>query len=178
MKQCLLILLFIVQCSMIPIKFATSDTTGSVEFSVTTKATGERYTPQHVLAIWVTDSKGNFVKTLKVQGERFKFFLSTWMVNSKANEINAVTGATLKAHQTHTVTWDCRDASGNLIPNGEYLIHAEYTEKNGQGPVTPSDYIRFKKGTKPVTLAFDNLTYFSNMKLSYTPGDKSSASSE
>jgi len=174
MNTRLLFLFLIVLFTLTPVMYAISNTAGSVEFTVTTKPTGEKYTPQHALAIWVTDSKGNFIKTLKIQGQKTKFFLSTWMTKAKPSEINAVTGATLKAHQIHTVTWDCRDALGNLMPDGKYQIHVEFTEKNGQGPVTPSDYIRFTKGTKPLSLTFDDLTYFYKMELHYTPGDKSS----
>lgn len=169
MKKCLIILSIIalvVQCAVLTGQRATE---GSMEFSVTTKETGERFSPQHVLTIWVTDKEGNFVKTLKVNGVRYKRFLLSWIANSQQNEVDAISGATLKSHQTHTVMWDCRDAAGTVVADGDYQIHVEFTEKNGQGPVTPEGHIQFKKGNKSVSLTPEDLTYFYDMQLRYTP---------
>ena len=151
-------------------------TSGSVEFTVRTKPTKEKYAPHNVVAIWVTDSKGNFVKTLEIYGRKRKKYLISWTKQSKKNEVDAVTGATLKKHQTHTVAWDCRDNKGNLMPDGNYQLHVECTNKNGQGPTTPSGHIQFKKGSRAVSFTPKDLPYFDKMKLNYTPQKKSSAS--
>jgi hypothetical protein len=147
-------------------------TAGSVEFSVRTKPTKEKYAPRNVIAIWVTDSKGNFVKTLEVYGKKRKKYLKAWTKQSKKNEVDAVTGATLKKHKTHTVTWDCRDTKGNLMPDGDYQIHVEFTNKNGQGPTTPPGHIQFKKGSKSISLTPKKLPCFDKMTLKYTSHKK------
>ena len=159
----------IVLCSFSLMMCAMSNTAGSVEFTITTKPTTQRYAPQHVLAVWVTDTSGNFIKTLKIQGSREKYSLSTWMENSELNEVDAVATATLKTHQTHTITWDCRDTTGTVVNDGDYQIHVEFTEYNGQGPVTPADHIQFSKADESVSLTFDDLEYFYDIKLQYIP---------
>lgn len=148
---------------------AKGDTNGSVEFTVTTKPAKGKYSPRHVMAIWVTNSKGEFVKTLAVCGKNQKKRLATWAKQSKKNDVDAVTGATLKTHQTHTVTWDCRGAKGKSVPDGDYQIHVEFTSSNGQGPVTPAAHIQFQKGLKAVSMTPKALRYFDKMNLKYTP---------
>jgi len=49
---------------------AAEPTDGTATFKVTTKADGQNYDPDHVLAIWVTDSTNKFVKTLKKMADR------------------------------------------------------------------------------------------------------------
>ncbi len=169
MKTKLIIISFMILLLQSEISNAQPTTEGSVEFTVTTRATGEGYSPQHVLAIWVTDTTGNFIKTLKVQGLRMKIFLNTWMNGSQFNDVDALTTATLGKHLVHTVTWDCSDTTGTVVADGDYQIHVEFTELNGQGPVTPVDYIQFTKGEKPFSFKPEDLTYFYNMELYYTP---------
>lgn len=152
---------------------ALGDPVGSVEFTVRTKPITGKYAPRHVIAIWVTNSNGDFIKTLAVHGGKQKKRLKTWAQQSKKNEVDAVTGATLKAYQAHTVTWNCRDAKGNPVPDGEDQIHVEYTSSNKQGPVTPSSHIQFRKGSKAVVLAPKKLNHFDLIKLNYTPCDRS-----
>jgi hypothetical protein len=67
------------------------------------------------------------------------------------------------------VTWDCRDAAGTLVPDGTYFIMVEMTTREAQGPVTPSGWIRFAKGTSTVTTRPFNQRYFTAMSLTYTP---------
>jgi hypothetical protein len=151
---------------------AGGETAGSVEFSVTTRPTDGAYAPRHVIAIWVTDGKGAFVKTLELCARKQKRHLLSWARSSNQNEVDAVTGATIEAHRTHTVRWDCRDAGGNPVPDGEYQIQVEFTEKNGQGPATPPRHIRFSKGPKALSLTFEELPHFGKINLQYTPRDE------
>lgn len=143
------------------------ETNGSVEFTVTTKPTEGKYAPRHVFAVWVTDSEGNFVKTLKVLAKKRQKHLRTWAQYSQKNSVDAITGATQKIHSAHVVSWDCRDTEGNLMPDGEYQFYVEFADKNGQGPVTPPGHIQFKKGPKAISLKFEKLPYFDNMTLNY-----------
>ena len=143
--------------------------TGPVKFSVETKRTKGKYAPKHVLAIWVTNAKGKFVRTLEVYGKKRRKYLKVWAKNSKKNTVDAITGATLKKHVPHNVVWDCRDARGKLVPDGAYHIHVEFTEVNGQGPVMPLRHVKFRKGAKPVSLKPKNTRNFVNIKLDYMP---------
>jgi flagellar hook assembly protein FlgD len=109
---------------------APASTDGTVTFSVLTVSNGATYSPKNVLAIWVKDAQGNFVISRKVMAANRKQHLVKWVASSGNNSVNATTGATLSNHQTHTITWDCRDVSGNLVPDGTYEIWVEYTSRN------------------------------------------------
>ena len=146
-------------------------TEGSVTIAVTTRSTGKHYAPRHALAVWITDRSGAFVRTLACRGKNYRRYLRRWTRASANSTVDAVTSASLKRHRQHTFTWDCRDARGNLVPDGDYDIRVEFTEKNGSGPVTPAGYLRFTKGPAPATLAPEDLRYFEGMSIRYTPAD-------
>ncbi len=146
-------------------------TDGTVTFSVLTVTNGATYSPKNVLAIWVKDAQGNFVISRKVMAANRKQHLVKWVASSGNNSVNATTGATLPNHQTHTVTWDCRDLNGNLVPDGAYEIWVEFTERNsaGGGAAGPSTKVSFTKGLDVVSLSPPDEAYFKNMSLSYSP---------
>jgi hypothetical protein len=142
---------------------------GKVKVSFRPAKISGKYAPRHVVAVWVADAKGGFVKTLAVYGLKEKKRLKTWAAQSKRNETDAVTGATLKRYQKHTVVWDCRDAGGDVVPDGDYRILVEYTCANQQGPVMPKAALQFTKGSKSIKLEPDDIEYFEDIKLTYKP---------
>lgn len=140
-------------------------TGGEVSFTFRTVSTGGTYSPKHVLAVWVEDA-GGFVKTRLLRATSKKQYLYTWKASSNYNVIDAITGPTMTSHQTHTVTWDCTDLDGNIIPDGDYDIWAEFTDKHAQGPLKT---ITFTKGTEPQTITLPDETYFKDMSVQFTP---------
>jgi hypothetical protein len=158
-----------------------AQTDGTVTFRVKTEDPEDvSYSPRNCMAIWVTTSTGEFVKTLKRRANSRINYLYKWVADSNKDVTDAVTGATISSLQTHNVTWDCRDTSGALVADGTYRMRAEFTTRNGQGPYTPSTYIQFTKGPSPVTLNPSNYDYtsspynplgpeFTNMELVFTP---------
>lgn len=148
---------------------ALGNTAGSVEFTATTKPAKGKYAPRHVLAVWVTNSEGQFVRTLELYGRKRTKYLKTWAEQSKNNQVDAVTGATLKTHRVLTVAWDCRDTNGKPVPDGEYQIHMEFTDQNGQGPVTPPGHIKFTKGPQKASSTPGDLPFITQIELKYVP---------
>lgn len=144
-------------------------TDGSVAFSVTTSNPGHEYDPRNIMAIWVTTDSGGFVKTLKKRAASRQQYLYQWIAGTGQNTVDAITGATLNSHQTHNVTWDCRNTSGAVVADGVYEIRVELTGKNGQGPYTPANHIQFIKGAAPATVNPGNTSIFSSMQVDYTP---------
>lgn len=146
-------------------------TDGTVSFTVQTVTNGATYSPKNVLAIWVKDSQGVFVISRKVMAANRKQHLVKWVASSGNNVVNATTGATLPNHQTHTISWDCRDVNGNLVPDGNYEIWVEFTERNSNngGAVGPSTKVAFTKGLDVVSLTPPDETNFKNIQLTYTP---------
>lgn len=146
-------------------------TDGSMTFTVQTVTNNATYSPRNVLAIWIKDSQGNFVISRKVMAAARKQHLVKWKASSGNNSVNAITGATLPNHQTHTISWDCRDLGGNLVEDGVYQVWVEFTERNsaGGGAAGPSFSVSFTKGSDPVSLNIPDESYFKNMSLSYSP---------
>lgn len=142
-----------------------ANTAGLVTFTATTSPAGGNYAPKHVLAIWV-EKDGVFVKTRKAMANARKQYLYMWKAASNYNVVDAITGPTLNSHQTHTVTWDCKDLSGNVVVDGDYTIILEFTDKHAQGPFIE---VTFNKGTEPVTMNPANQTYIKNISLTYMP---------
>jgi PKD repeat protein len=142
-----------------------ANTPGVVTFTATTSSAGGNYAPKHVLAIWV-EKDGVFVKTRKAMANSRKQYLYMWKAASNYNVVDAITGPTLNSHQTHTVTWDCKDLSGNVVVDGDYTIILEFTDKHAQGPFIE---VTFNKGTEPVTMNPANQTYIKNISLTYSP---------
>lgn len=142
-----------------------AQTAGTVTFTFKTVTDNGTYSPKHVMAVWVEDSNG-FVKSRLVQAQQRKQYLYTWIAASGQNSVDAVTGATLSSHQQRTINWDCTDLSGNVVPDGDYTIRVEYTDKHAQGPLTA---VTFTKAGSSVHLTPANQTYFTNMDLQYTP---------
>ena len=143
-------------------------TSGTVTFTITTIDNERKYSPDHVLAIWVENETGNFVKTLQMQGTRRQKHLETWIAQSGGNTVDAVTGPTLRDHTSHTVIWNCKDTTGNVVKDGQYQIVTEYTDENKQGPIQK---VTFTKGARAVKLNPANQPLFTDMKLVYTPGN-------
>ena len=143
-----------------------------VHVEVTTRTTGQNYAPKHVLAVWVADSQGRFVKTLRVMGDKKRGRLSAWravVANNAGAVVDAVTGATERQHGTVSADWDCRDVRGKLVPDGWYQIMVEFSEGKARGPVTPPGHLRVQKGPEAYTASPKDLPYFAGLQVSYQP---------
>lgn len=119
-----------------------------------------------MLAIWVETSSGKFVKTLMVYAAERKFDLTNYMSNSSGNATDAITGATLSSHTTRTCTWNGKNASGNLVANGDYKLCMELSDTNGTGTFKT---ITFAKDTIASSLSPGNMACFSNISIKWTP---------
>ncbi len=86
-----------------------------------------------------------------------------------------MTGATLKAHGSRTAEWDCTDVDGNVVPDGDYTVQIEFTDKHAQGPTTPASHIAFTKGSEAVTITPEDRDHYKDMKLIYAPASEASA---
>lgn len=142
-------------------------TPGSVTFTVTTVSNGGAFSPKHVLAIWIKNSSGTFVRTLKRQAVQRIQYLNQWKVSSGLNVVNAITGATLSNHQTHTLTWNCTNLSGAVVADGNYDFWVEFADDDAvAGPYT---HYTFNKSTTSVSTNFPNQSRFINATINYTP---------
>ncbi len=150
--------------SLLSVKTYSQSVTESVNFTVRTSSPGGNFSPKNIGAIWVEDSNGNFIKTLKRWADRRKQYLYTWNNASSGNVVDAITRATESSHKTHTVSWDITDVSGNTVPNGEYRLIVEMTDRHAQGPTAA---FSFPVGESSNTLYPDDATFFHDIELSW-----------
>lgn len=151
---------------------ADSRSSGNVQVQFTTRTTGQKRSPKHVIAVWVADAQGGFVRTLMLRAKRQRGWLSVWQKSSAgsvAGLTDATSGATARKHEPIRLDWDCRDAAGRLVPDGSYQVMIEFTERNGPGPVTPRGYLPIEKGTLPFSVKPRNLDYFGDLRVTFTP---------
>lgn len=127
-------------------------------FTVKTVTSNGRYAPRNVFAIWITTNNDTFVKSLKVMANSYKHKLYTWNTQSGGNTTDAQTGATITSHQTHTVAWNGKNASGEEMPAGEYKVWVEFNESNFSG--NPKTSVSFTKGGESQEITPANLSYF------------------
>jgi hypothetical protein len=147
-------------------------TQGVVCLQLTTRTTGQNYAPDHVLAVWVADQQGRFVKTLLLRAGRKRARLTAWNASVGENPgaiVDAVTGATQPQHGPLIADWDCRDVRGRPVPDGWYQIMVEFSEGTARGPVTPPGHIRVRKGPEPFTYTPADLPWFGGIQVSYEP---------
>lgn len=148
-----------------------AQTSGTLSVSVTTSSTGGNYAPRNVVAIWIEDSSGKFVKTLLAYANSRITHLNTWEISSATsgtayNRVDAITGATQNSHGTRTCTWNGTDYTGKLVADGEYKIKMELTDKNSTGNTST---IIFTKSSSSLKLNPANQTSFSSISLIWTP---------
>jgi len=102
----------------------------SVVIQARTRAYGGEYSPKNVGAIWIEDAGGTFVRSLAVWGSVRREHLVAWYASSQDDRTDAITSATSSSHHTRLVEWDRRDASGSVVPDGDYVARFELTEAN------------------------------------------------
>jgi len=161
-------LLFI---SCLFVSYISAQTNGTLSVSVATGSTGGNYAPRNILAIWVEDSSGKFVKTLLAYADKRKTHLNTWEASTTTagsvyNSVDAITGATKSSHDTRTCSWNGTNYSKTLVPDGDYKIRMELTDKNGTGNTAS---FSFTKGPNSQKLTPANvLPSFKTVSLNWT----------
>lgn len=164
----------ITSCLFLFIVSLSAQTSGTLSVSVSTaQTTTPTYAPRNIIAIWVEDNSGKFVKTLLAYANTRKTHLNTWEAStttagSAFNVVDATTGATQSSHGTRTAQWKGTDYTGKLVADGDYNLKMELTDHNGTGSVAT---FAFAKGaaTQKLTPA-DVLPSFKSVSINWTTG--------
>lgn len=148
-----------------------AQTYGHLNVSIATSETGGNYAPRNIVAVWIENENGDFVKTLLAYAQNRKTHLNIWQASTAAagvefNDVDAITGPTRTSHSTRECLWNGLDYNQNLMPDGTYSVWMELTDKNGTGNYTS---FSFTKGPDPETLTPDNAPSFSNILISWEP---------
>ena len=165
-----------------------AQTDGSARLEATVLDYTGTTSPNHYTVVWVTTQAGGFIKTLRKQGPSWTSgewanHCGTWnTARAGSTVLDGYSTATAHNYTSETfagvglvtnspivLTWNCRDASNNLMADGAYKFWIQYAENSGQGPVTTSGLL-WTKGLMPATTNFVNQgANFSNMKVVWTP---------
>jgi len=146
-------------------------TPGNLTVTATTSTAGGNYAPKNIVAIWIEDDQGNFVKTLLAYAATRKTHLNTWEASTTAagspfNVVDAITGATRSSHGTRTCTWNGTDVNGTVVPDGIYKVWMELTDKNATGNFSSFE---FTKDTNAINITPFNVPSFASISITWEP---------
>jgi hypothetical protein len=146
-----------------------SQTTGTLNFSVTTTSTGG-YSPRHFLAIWIETNGGSFVKTnVAFTNSGDLDHMQTWVQKSGENVVDAATGGTITSHGTVTFLWNGTDVSGSLVADGSYLAWLEMAWASSLSTGKTVNSFPFTKGSTVFQSNPSNFANLLNVSLTWTP---------
>jgi hypothetical protein len=146
--------------------------TGTLRISMTTTTkVGSLFAPQNVVAVWVEDSQGNFVKTIDRWSAVRTQHLVAWRAKAGTADVDSVSGATRLDHATPIqIQWKLKDRNRMPVPDGTYTIRMESAEansvteaENNQGTFT------FTSGAQAQAQPAQTDGGFSNVTIDYTP---------
>lgn len=143
-----------------------AQTPGTLSFSVTTTEPAGNYNNVNVIALWIEDTNGTFVKTkIRYAASRIAY-LTRWITESGYNVVDAVTGPTRSTHGTLTFNWNATNVSAAVVADGYYRVYIQMSDKNSAGPIT---YVQFQKDSSAHTVSPANVGNFTNMSLNWNP---------
>jgi len=156
-----------------------AQTAGNLSFTFTQQPHTSYSGTKNVMAVWIQDANGNFVKTrTRNVGSGTKDHLPTWSVNaggtaanalgSGCNVVGATTGATYTNFSTRTVTWDGTDANGNIVADGTYKITIQSTWNHGGSGSATKSYT-FTKGSSTDSQTPADDANFTSVSLTWAP---------
>ena len=134
--------------------------------SVVTSSAGGNYAPKHVVAIWLENAAGTFVKTLTVYAKDRANDLTNWESVSGGNTVDALTGATQNSFGTIYGSWDGTDSKGATVPDGTYRLCMELSDKSSTGNFS---YFTFVKGPANDVQTPSNVPSFSMITIKWVP---------
>jgi hypothetical protein len=153
--------------------------TVSIEFSTLTY--GGEYAPKNYVAAWIEDGSGGFVKTVqRSAGDIHASDLVGWTAasggwgfsflgSSNPDMVDAVSTPTLQTHQAHSITWNLKDGSGAVVPDGNYTVVLEVTESRARDRAGPLARIDFVKGAQAQTVERPDDEAFENVVVHFEP---------
>ncbi|MDD5152045.1 MAG: T9SS type A sorting domain-containing protein [Flavobacterium sp.] len=149
---------------------------------------------KNILAIWIENSAGVFIKTRNKYAVKEVDHLPIWSVKSggilsnssgaNSNITDATTGATLSgpsvanpspAYGTRTITWDGKNvvgsANGVTVPDGDYTVWIEssWVDSGVNNHGTIASFTFHKGPTAQHLTPVSPVTYFNTVIIDWTP---------
>lgn len=146
--------------------FLQAQTPGTLTFSVTTTEPSGGYNNVNVIALWIEDTNGVFVKTkIRYAATRMQY-LDHWISSSSYNVEDALTGSTRSSHGTLTFTWNGTNVAGDIVADKDYKVWIQMSDANTSGATTS---IIFTKDTNSQHITPANSGNFTNMVIDWNP---------
>lgn len=144
---------------------------GTLTVTYTTQPHGGPYAPANVVAVWIEDPAGVFVKTIDRRAQTRRQHLVAWTAKAGTADADAVSGATRLNHTAPlTVTWDLRNKLGQQIVDGTYTIRMELADSNAsQAAQNAQGTFTFMKNGTPSSQSGLTGGGFSNVSIVYAP---------
>jgi hypothetical protein len=152
---------------------------GTLMIEFTSVSQGGSYAPRNVGAVWIEKADGTFIKTIERWAGIRAAHLAGWAEASggwgslffpggnTADKMDAVSRATLRTHEKHSLMWSMKDAMGMLVPDGKYKVMIEVADDQfGAGTVSGAE---FDKGPMPLTVMPPDGASFSGLVITYQP---------
>jgi hypothetical protein len=133
-----------------------------------TTPTGGQFAPRNVVAVWITDGNGVFVKTIGRWADTRKSDLVAWN-QASGGDADAVSGATRLDHSIQLAAqWDLKSRAGAVMPDGTYTIHIELSDSqtSSTAPNHEATYT-FVKGPSPQVQTPADANGFTGVKITY-----------
>lgn len=148
-----------------------AQTKGELSVTVTTSPVGGFYAPKNIVAIWIENEEGNFVKTLLAYANTYITHLNIWQAATYAagstyNRVDAITGPTVLTHATRICSWDGTNIDGEVVDDGNYTVWMELTDKNATGNYSSFSFV---KSTDPEIVTPSNEPSFEDIKIEWEP---------
>ena len=109
----------------------TRSASADLTVTLTSSPSNNGYQPKNIVAVWIEDSNGTFIKTIgRWAGTRIQYLIG-WRQKAGTNDVDAVSGATRTSHMIPLVAkWNLKDKNGNVVPDGNYVVRVESTDGN------------------------------------------------
>lgn len=101
--------------------------TGLIVSAITSSA-GGKYSPRNIVAIWIEDNAGKFVKSLTVYSGNHIYNLSNWTKSAAQNRVDAISTATRTGYGTIYGVWNGTNVNKTAVPNGIYKLCMELND--------------------------------------------------
>lgn len=144
---------------------------GTVSITLTTTPNGGSYAPKHVVAVWIQNQGGTFVKTIGRWAATRKSSLVAWNTAAGANDADAISGATIATHTAPlTLTWNLLDKASAEVPDGTYTVRMELADSNSStaGQNHQGTFTFVKGATAQTQTALTN-GGFTNVSIDFNP---------
>ena len=145
--------------------------TASVRITATTTTKGDQFAPANVVAVWIEDSAGTFVKTIDRWSAVRTQYLLEWNTAAGPGDVDSVSGASRTNHTTPlSIQWKLKGADQVEVPDGTYTIRMESTESNATSPADCNEAtFTFVKGAAPQSQTGLSNGGFTNVSIDFTP---------